>query len=159
MESSPIYGWRLRSSAGSILVLNSSILRKKWYIVLLFIILGLVFEFFLFFDTMGTFQFTIPIIGSGNLIDSQFILLSPGFILGAVFLNSILVLNGIGFLHKARQLEGALRRKFLYLSTAFFLFCVCAGIDAAIPVGPALVIVRLGMIVVNLFLYYGLKTA
>ena len=130
---------------------------KKWYILLIFIILGVAFECFLLLDPLNNLTITEPLPLSGDLIDTQFKLISPLFILAALFLTSVLIMNGMGFLQKARQLEGAVRKRFLYLSLTFILFTIFASFDAFVAPGPALVLVRIGMVSITITLYYGLK--
>lgn len=130
---------------------------KKKYFLVVYIILGIVFELFLFLDTANTFTFTIPGVGSGDLIDSQFQLLSPTFLLAAAFLISIFILNGIGFLREARKQEGKIKKRFYFLSATFILFTFFGSFDAFVPVGAGLIIIRLGMIIITITLYYGVK--
>lgn len=130
---------------------------RKKIILAVYIVLGVLFEYFLFFDTANTFNFTTPAPLSGDLIDSQFRLTSPTFILTAIFLLSVLLFNGVGFLQKARQQEGKIRRNFTLLALAFIIFTVTGALDAFVPAGAGLVAVRIGMIVITVLLYYGLK--
>lgn len=128
---------------------------KKWYILSIYVILSVIFELFLFLDTSGSFNFEIP--PGRELIDSSFVLGSPTFILIAIFLMSALFFNGIGFLIKAIQSTGNLRKKFAFLSTGFIIFVLCGALDSLITPGIWLIVIRFGMISSTWLMYLGLK--
>ena len=129
--------------------------KRKWILVGAFIILGSIFEYFLWFQTDQSFTWTlIP----GGLIDASFVRTHPTFLLIALFLVTALVFLGIGFLIKAKQATGDLRRKFFYLGLGFTIFVVCGALDSIIPPGFAIGIVRGIMMTFALWMYLGLKT-
>ena len=79
--------------------------KKKWILVGAFIVLGIIFEYFLWFHTADSFTWTlIP----GGLIDASFEIIYPTFILLVVFLISTFTFLGIGFAIKAKQCTGKL---------------------------------------------------
>ncbi|MHA1292273.1 MAG: hypothetical protein ACTSQJ_06345 [Promethearchaeota archaeon] len=129
---------------------------KKKIILVIYIVLGLIFEIILFIDRKNIFKFVNEEITS-DLIDSQFVYFSPAFILIAIFLISIILFNGIGTLSKALQSTGDIRKKFLYLSFAFNLFVLVAVFDAFIEAGGILYIARFGMILCAWSMYMALK--
>ncbi len=129
---------------------------KKWYIVSIFIIMSLIFEYFVFFHTNTSFIFTYPKEPGWSLIDSRFNLASPAFIFIAVFDFSVLF-NGVGFLRKSIQSRGIIRKKNLYLSLGFFIFVFFTVFDLFIPPLIELYIVRIGINFCFLFFYLGLK--
>jgi hypothetical protein len=131
--------------------------KKKWILVGAFIILGVIFEYFLWFQTDQSFTWTLNNPGE-ELIDASFVRSHPTFLLVAVFLVSALVFLGIGFFIKAKQATGNLRRKFFYLGLGFTIFVVCGAADSIIPPGFAIGIVRGIMMTFALFMYLGLKT-
>ena len=131
---------------------------KKWIIVGIYFLLGVIFEYFLFFQTEATFIFPLEPAEPGQIIDSKYIRASVGFMLVALFLGSALIFLGIGFFIKARQATGELRKKFTYLSIAFVVFVVCAGLDSIIDVIAIIGIVRCVMMTFALWMYLGLKT-
>jgi len=137
---------------GSLLIPN-----KKWILVGVFIILGIVFEYFLWFQTGASFDITLGVPGQ-ELIDSSFNKQSPTFILIALFLVSVLVFLSIGFLLKAKQATGELRKKFLYLSLGFFIFVVVGALDSLVAPGPILGVIRGVMMTFALWMYLGFKT-
>ncbi|MHA2181421.1 MAG: hypothetical protein ACXAAH_08365 [Promethearchaeota archaeon] len=130
---------------------------KKWYIVAIYAILGIIFEYFVFFRTLDSFSFEVPIISGDTLIDSRFKLPSPAFFLIAVFDFSVL-LNGIGFFRKGIQSKGIIRRKNFYLSAGFFIFVFFTFFDVFnFPGFNEIYIVRIGINFCFLFFYLGLK--
>jgi len=131
---------------------------KKWVIVGFFIVLGVIFEIFLFLFTSDTFIYPLEPAEPGQIIDSKYNRTSVGFILVAVFLGAALIFLGIGFFIKARQATGELRKKFTYLSIGFFVFVVCAALDSIIDVIAIIGIVRCVMMTFALWMYLGLKT-
>ena len=136
--------------------------KRKWVIVGIFIALGLVFEYFLWFQTETSFTwnvFTNPLFQPGeDLIDAEFIRSSLTFLMIALFLVVTLILLGIGFFIKAKQATGDLRKKFVYLGLGFTIFVVCGALDSIVPPGIAIGFVRGVMMTFALWMYLGLKT-
>jgi hypothetical protein len=130
--------------------------RKKWYVVSIYIILGIFFEYFVFFHTLDSFIFEYPESPGWSLIDARFNMASPAFILIAIFDFSVLF-NGIGFLRKSLQSKGIIRRKNLYLSLGFFIFVFFTIFDVFNFPGGGIYLVRIGIIFSFLFFYLGLK--
>ena len=126
---------------------------KKKVVVIIYSILSIIFELFLFLDTDRAFDFQT----SGGTIDSKFVYGHPTFILVAVFLLSVFILNGIGSLRKAIQATGVIRKKFYYMAATFFLFVIVGAFDALLSPGPLFAITRMGMIVCAFLLYSALK--
>ena len=131
--------------------------KKKWILVGAFIILGIIFEYFLWFHTSESFTWTLINPGE-DLIDASFIRTHPTFLLVALFLVSALVFLGIGFLIKAKQATGELRKKFIYLALGFIIFVVCGALDSILTLPVAIGFVRVVMMTFALFMYLGLKT-
>lgn len=129
---------------------------KKWYIVSVYVILAIIFELFLFLDTMNSFIFQLANPGE-DLIDSGFVYGSPTFILIAIFLLSILIFNGFGFLRKSLQLTGVLKRKFIFLSLGQIIFVVAGAGDSLVTPGVLLVFIRVLMVSSSWLMYMGLK--
>ena len=131
---------------------------KKKIIMVIYIVLSIIFELFLFldflfFDPMKSMEFEIK----GSSIDAKFVYGHPTFILIVIFLVSCFLLNGIGSMHKAIQSTGVIRKKFGYMSITFFLFSIVGALDALLSPGPALFIARIGMIACAFMLYFALK--
>ena len=131
---------------------------KKKTIIIIYIIIGIVFEFFLFFDTENSFIFTLPPDGPGTaLIDSRFNSRSITFLLVGVFLASLVALNAIGSIREAYKSTGVVRKKFIALAIVFIVFVGVAIVDAYLQAGFILFISRTAMIIVAVLLYVALK--
>ncbi|TFG20131.1 MAG: hypothetical protein EU529_15415 [Promethearchaeota archaeon] len=132
--------------------------KLKRHIVIGFAILGVIFELFLFIDTANTFEKLAAAHPGKDLIDAQFNRASPTFILIAIFLLSALGFDGIGFLIKAIQSTGELRKKFLLLFTSTIVFVIAGALDSIIPPGLAIGFIRAVGATSALWMYLGLKT-
>ena len=132
--------------------------KKKWILVAIYIVLGIVFEYFLWFDTAASFRTLAPTIPGETIIDASFNTRHPTFLLIAVFLISALIFLGIGFAIKAKQSTGLLRKKFIYLSIGFIIFVLSGALDSIIKLPLAIGIIRVIMATFALWMYLGLKT-
>ena len=132
--------------------------KKKWILVAIYIVLGIVFEYFLWFDTAASFRTLAPTIPGETIIDASFNTRHPTFLLIAVFLISALIFLGIGFAIKAKQSTGLLRKKFIYLSVGFIIFVLSGALDSIIKLPLAIGIIRVIMATFALWMYLGLKT-
>ncbi len=132
--------------------------KKKWILVGIFIILSIAYEYFLFSDPLASFEYVVPSPLGSDIIDtsSNYSYFTSYFLI--VFILSILMFNGIGFLVKSRQAAGILKRKFLYLSIGFIVFAVIVIFDSIVPPMIALFIVRFGIILSSISLYLGIKS-
>ena len=131
--------------------------KKKWILVGLFLIISIAYEFFLFSDPINSFNFTVPSPLGSDLIDtsSNYSYYTSYFLI--VFILSILLFNGSGFLVKAKQATGIIRKKFLYLAIGFIVFAIIVIFDSIVPPMIALFIVRFGIIISSILLYLGIK--
>jgi len=131
--------------------------KYKWGLVGAFVVLGIIFEYFLWFQTAESFTWTLINPGEG-LIDASFVRTHPTFLLIALFLVSAVVFLGVGFLIKAKQATGEIRKKFIYMSLGFIIFVVCGALDSILTIPLTIGVVRLVMMTFALFMYLGLKT-
>jgi len=131
--------------------------KKKWFLVGGTLVLGIIFEYFLWFHTTDSFTWELANPGQ-DLIDASFVRSHPTFLLIAFFLIVSLVFLGFGFLLKAKQATGELRKKFIYLALGFIIFVVCGALDSIIPPGVAIGFVRGVMMTFALWMYLGFKT-
>lgn len=131
--------------------------KRKWIFVGIFIALGVIFEYFLWFQTDASFTWELVNPGE-DLIDAHFIRSHPTFLMIALFLVSALVFLGIGFAIKAKQSTGQLRRKFTYLSIGFIIFVVCGALDSILTLPLAIGVIRVIMATFAVWMYLGLKT-
>jgi hypothetical protein len=131
--------------------------KYKWLLVGIFIVLGGIFEFFLWTQPNESFGF-IGVRFVDGIIDADFNRTHPTFIMVAVFLVSALIFLGIGMAVKAKQATGTLRKKFSYLSIGFIIFVLCGALDSILTLVYAIGIVRIVMATFALWMYLGLKT-
>ena len=132
--------------------------KGKWILVIIYIALGVIFEMFLWFNTNTSFEELAPEKVGETIIAASFDRTHPTFILVAIFLVSALVFLGIGFLIKAKQATGDLRKKFLYLAIGFIIFVVTGASDSLLAPGPLLGIIRGAQMTFAIWLYLGLKS-
>jgi hypothetical protein len=131
--------------------------KGKIPIMLLYLILTIAFEIIIFIDPMHSFQFTPPAIPATQLIDYNLNLISLAGIMMAVFLLSVLILIGIGFLIKAFQSTGIIRKKFILISLGSISFCVFGLMEGLIAPGPLIILIRAGYLTSFWLFYFGLK--
>ncbi len=131
--------------------------KRKGLLTGIYIVLMGIFEILLFLDPYGSFDFTYPNKSGEALIDYNLNVGSPAGILMIVFLLSMIVFLGIGFLIKAFQATGEIRKKFLLLSLGVFLYCIFGLFESLTVPGYALIIIRIGYISGPLFMYLALK--
>lgn len=131
--------------------------KRKWIFVGIFIVLGVIFEYFLWFQTDASFTWELVNPGE-DLIDAHFVRSHPTFLMVAVFLVSALLFLGFGFAVKAKQSTGQLRRKFTYLSIANTIFVLCGALDSILTLPLAIGVVRVVMMTFAMFMWLGLKT-
>jgi hypothetical protein len=130
---------------------------KKKYIVSIYIIIGIIYELFLFLDTQASFIFNYPEILGEELIDSQMPLTAPAGILVFFFIISLFVFYGLGFLRKGIQSTGIIRKKFFLLSIGYFLYLICIYLDTQEFPGFGLIAIRSGLILSFWLWYSGIK--
>jgi hypothetical protein len=131
--------------------------KRKWILVGIFVVLGVIFEFFLWTQPLQSFEF-IGLRFPNGIIDADFNRGHPTFILVAVFLVSALIFLGIGMAIKAKQATGTLRKKFTFLSIGFIIFVVCGALDSILIIPLAIGVVRVVMATFAIWMYLGLKT-
>ncbi len=134
--------------------------KLKNYIIIVFLGLLIFFDIVLFTDPLGSFNFnpTPPAVPTINLIDYNVNLNTlAGYLMGALLI-SVIVLLGIGFMYKAFQSTGAIRKNFLYLSLGSLCFCIFGLLEGLTVPGFLVIIVRIGYLSSFWFMYLGLKT-
>ena len=131
--------------------------KYKKVLIIIMIITGGAFEFFLWVFTVPSFKpFVTP--EPGYLLDGSFNLQFPTFFLIAFFLVYMLIFMATGFIIKAKQSSGELRKKFIYLALAFYIFVAVGVIDALFSIPLLVAIARIVMSTFALWMYLGLKT-
>lgn len=130
----------------------------KKHIIIVILIISIVFEIVIFIDSRGSFQFDPPIpqAPTENLIDYNVNLFTlAGMIMGGLLLM-VLIFLGFGFLYKAFQSSGIIRKKFLYLSVGSICFCIFGLLEGLTVPGFLVILVRIGYLSSFWFMYSGL---
>lgn len=130
--------------------------KEKWYILSYYIVSGLIFELFLFFDTENVFIFTLHNPGE-DLIDVSFNRTHICYYIIVSFLVSAFIFLGMGLLIKAKQSEGVVRKKFIYLSIGYQIFVISGIVDGLTSPGSILFLARLFMMTFAVWMYLGLR--
>ena len=128
---------------------------KKWYFVSIYVILGVLFEIFLFLDPFGSYAFSYPSPSGSDLIDEGLIYSSPVGIIMIIFILSEVVFWGFGFIYKAIQSTGRVRMNFLIVSLGSFMFLIFGVLDNLGFPGIALVFFRIGILSSMWLMYFG----
>ena len=131
--------------------------KKKWYIFSIYLVLGIIFEVFLLLDLSGSITYDTPLTPGEDLINDNLVFESVAGILVLIFLLSILIFDGIGFLSKSIQSTGVLRKKFFLLSLGAFIYIIGGILDGLFPPGLYLIFIRAAMAVSALLFYVGVK--
>jgi hypothetical protein len=131
--------------------------KLKWVIISLFSVLSIFFYIVIFMNPFAAFNFDYPVIPGELLIDYNVIIISIAGILMAIFLLSVIILLGFGFLIKAFQSTGVLKKKFILLSLGAIFFCVFGLLEGLTAPGLMVIFVRIGYLISFWFMYYGLK--
>ena len=130
---------------------------KKWHIVSVFLVLMIVFEILLFLNPRDSFNFVEPSPSGSSLIDYNLKLTTPAGILMIIFIASVVLFLGVGFLIKAIQSTGDLRRKFLLLMVGILMYAIFGLLESLMEPGFLLIPIRIGYISGPFFMYLGLK--
>ena len=130
---------------------------KKKLIMIIYLILGVIFELFLFLDTEASITYSNPVVPGEDLINDNIVEDSIMFYLTLFFLLSIIVFLGFGFLIRAIQTKGDIRKKFLYLSIGSFVYTMGGILDGLFSPGIILIIIRSAMIGSSAMFYLGLR--
>ncbi len=134
---------------------------KKSYIFTIYLILGIMYELFLFLDLEGSYEFNYPRTSGEYLIWGGFIVGSPIFILNIVIWLSGLFL-GFGYIYKSFRSVGIIKKKFQFMSIGTFLLIMVGVNNFLLPPSNfnflfKFVFAIVGYAVGFLFLYLALK--
>jgi hypothetical protein len=132
--------------------------KKKWYFMILIIILSVIFEILFFLEPLNTFNFIDPVIPGETLIDYNVNMDTPAGIIMAILLLTVLIVLGFGFLIKSFQSTGILKKKFFLLSMGSICFCIFGLLEGLTAPGLMVIFVRIGYLTSFWLMYYGLKT-
>ncbi len=130
---------------------------RKWYIMTIYVILGVIYEIVALLFTSSAYTFVYPSPKGSNLIDESMIFISPIGILTIIFVLSVAIFLGFGFIAKAIQSSGKIRTNFLIVSIGVFLYLVFGMLDTIGGLLPAiaLVFIRIGILCSLSIMYFG----
>jgi hypothetical protein len=134
--------------------------KLKLYIVIIYLGISIFFEIIVILFPIQSFNFnppppTVPI---NNLIDYNVNLNTiAGYLMGGLLI-SVIIFLGLGFIYKAFQSTGAIRKNFLYLSLGSLCFCIFGLLEGLTVPGIWVIFVRIGYLSSFWFMYLGLKS-
>jgi len=136
---------------------------KKKYIVIAFLIFGIIFEVILVLKPGDAYLIEYPSISGNDLI---YIYLSSANLIVSLFYFTFsfsgFVFCGLGYLYKSVKTKGVIKKKFALLSLGYFLFLgfpLFRSITQRVGFSIPIYYVRIGMVSSFLFFYFGLKEA
>ncbi len=132
-------------------------IKYKWIINGIYIVLGIILEIFLFINPQAAVTYDLPATPGEDLINDNLVLESIPFIMVLIFLVSIIVVLGFGFLNKGIKSTGVIRKKFLYLSIGAFMYTIGGILDGLFSPGIVLIFIRAAMILSAWLFYLGLR--
>ena len=130
---------------------------KKWYIASIYLVLGVIFEFFLFLDPAGSIILVYPRKPGEDLIDEIIIYTSPFGIIFIILMTSVLIFCGFGFLYKSIQSTGVFRKKYLLMSLGFIIWLTFGVLESLVTASIALIFMRISMTCSLWLFYFGIK--
>ena len=131
--------------------------KQKWYIVSFNLILGILYELFLFLDPLGSLYIYVPVPPNSDLVDENFIPNTPLSSIGTIYIVFGAIFLGFGYMYKSFQSKGILKKKYLYLSAGFIFVTLFGTIEGFGAVGTVLFFSRVGIIISFWFNYFGLR--
>ncbi|MFX1523929.1 MAG: hypothetical protein ACFFCC_10515 [Promethearchaeota archaeon] len=144
----------------SAMYIGTELLTPKFKIpiIIIFLIISIFFEIVIFVDPINSFNFipAIPNPPTINLIDYNVNLLTLAGMLMGGLLIPVLVFLGLGFLYKAFQTSGVIRKKFFLLSAGSICFCIFGLLEGLTAPGFLVIVVRLGYVSSFILMYFGL---
>jgi len=130
--------------------------KKKWYILSIYLVLGVIFELFLFLYPSGSVGYD-PDPEGKDIYNDNLAFTSITGIVALIFLLSLLIFLGFGFLRKGIQSTGIIRRKFFLISSGAFIYIIGAVLDGLFSPGVYLIFVRSAMALSAWLFYFGLR--
>jgi hypothetical protein len=99
--------------------------KRKWYIISIYLVLGLLYEINLFLDPKNSFTYRYPENVGEHTMYALFI---PGTYLSffTISFYLIILIIGFGFLYKSFRSPSVIKRKFLMLSIGLFLLTIAS---------------------------------
>lgn len=129
--------------------------KRIFPIMVIYIIIGLVFELSIFLDLSGNIKFIEPPISGDELIDDSLITGSIAGLIGT-FYTLFGIFNGLLLIYKGKKASGIISKKYYYLAIAFFIVNTSAFLDF-LGISEIVSLVRVGSLSSVWFFYLGLR--
>jgi len=145
-------------SAGISLYIATELLipRRKWYFRFIFLVLLILLFIYFLIDPEGNVENLYPINPGEELMESHAIIGSPASILIVLIASLSISFCVVGTLIKGIHTKGVIRKKFLFLSLAWFLIHFFVMVDGFSEPGFS-VYYKLGIFISFFFFYLGLR--
>ena len=130
---------------------------KKWYIVAISVVLGIIYEILLFLDPLSCLTYNYPATSGEDLIDESVVIESPFGIILFIMNGFLVIFCFFGLLIKAIQSKGVIRKKFSLLLIGQILFFIFAVSDGWFFLGIVLVFTRIGVFSSFWFFYLAFR--
>ena len=130
--------------------------RRKWYFRCIFLVLLIVLFLYFLIDPEGNVENLYPTNLGEELMESHVIIGSPASILIMIMASLSIGFCVVGTLFKGIHSKGVIRKKFLFLSLAWFLIHFFVLLDGFSKPGFS-VYYKLGIFISFLFFYLGLR--
>ncbi len=131
--------------------------KQKWYFISFGLIIGILYELFLFIDPLGSIYIYVPVPANSDLVDENLIPNTPLSIIVTLYITFGVTFIGLGYLYKSIQSKDVLKKKYLYLSAGYIFVVLFSTIEGFGAVGITLFFSRVGIIVSFGFNYFGLR--
>ncbi|MFX1356117.1 MAG: toll/interleukin-1 receptor domain-containing protein [Promethearchaeota archaeon] len=129
----------------------------KKYLYILILILGVIYELFLFFGPNSYTISSSPPIEGEDLIDNYIIFGSPPSIISFFFIIFLWIFLVLGAIYRSLQAKGLIRKKLLYIAVGVFLVSLGAIFDSLSAPNIYLMIFRPFFVIGLIIVYIGLK--
>ncbi len=131
--------------------------KNKIPFLLIYGILGLIYEIIIFIDPFGSLISITNIVSGESLIHTNIIFGTPLFFIMGFFMISIIILVDLSLFLRGIKSEGIIRKKYLMLALGFITYQLITSFDAFSYPGVFLIIIRGCIFVCFLIWYLALK--
>ncbi|MHA2186283.1 MAG: hypothetical protein ACXAAI_14915 [Promethearchaeota archaeon] len=151
--------WAPLSGAVSLVISTSLLIpKKKNYILIVFLCLLVTLFTVWILDPVNNVKIEYPTIPGEELTDINIVIGSPSGNLIILMMLFPLSFGGVGTLIKGIQSEGIIRRKFLFISIAWWLATIVVVLEA-FTFSILTILYKIGLLISLGLNYYGLKEA
>jgi len=131
--------------------------KRKKIIIYSCLFLIILLEVLIFLDPINSFTYNNPESSERDLIHSSIAIGTPVALVFIIYIIHVFIFVGVGFLKKALESEGIIRKKFFMLSLGAFIHSIAAILDGTLYPGLILIFVRLSWLSGHVLYYFGLK--